>query len=133
MKKIILLIICVLLINVSYSINPNTSIVVSTQTDETNTELNLGNYQQFKYQLINIKTSEYNDFSSLKKRRRKKDDNLMLYVAGGIAVATTTLILTNNPENFTSNSAGGVNLGIAVGGTAACALFVAKFYIDKSR
>jgi len=57
----------------------------------------------------------------------------MLYVAGGIAVATATLILVNDPENFTSNSASGVNVGIAVGGTIACGMIVAKYFIDKGR
>lgn len=74
------------------------------------------NYQQFKYQVVNFEpTKNTADFSYLrKKKRRKKNDNLMLYVAGGIAVATATLILVNDPDNFTSNSASGVNLGIAV-------------------
>ena len=57
----------------------------------------------------------------------------MLYVAGGLAVATATLILTNDPENFTSNSAGSVNMGIAVGGTLASGMIVAKHFFDKNR
>ena len=134
MKKIILLSLCLIFFNISYSINPNASSnsLLLTDTNEENTELSLGNYQQFKYQLINLNTNDFNDFSSLK-RRRKKQDNIMLYVAGGLAVATTTLILTNNPENFTTNSAGGVNTGIAIGGTIGCGLIVAKYLIDKYR
>ncbi len=135
MKKIILISFCILLFNFSYSNNPNIagSVLIVTEDNEVSNELSPGNYQQFKHQLINLKTSDYHDFSSIKKRRKSKDDNLMLYVAGGLAVATTALILTNNPENFTSNSPGGVNLGIAIGGTLSCGLFVAKYFIDKTR
>ena len=57
----------------------------------------------------------------------------MLYVAGRLAVATGVLILTNNPENFVNNSAGDVNMGIAIGGTIACGMFLAKYFIDKNR
>ena len=91
------------------------------------------NYQQFKFQVVNFEAQNLADYASLKKRRKKKSADLMLYVAGGIAVATVTLILVNDPDNFTSNSTSGVNLGIAAGGTIACGMIVAKYFIDKRR
>ncbi|HAF30737.1 MAG TPA: hypothetical protein DCG75_16970 [Bacteroidales bacterium] len=133
MRKIVLLVFCLLFFKLSYSLSPgesNNSLLLITQN---NTELTLNkNYQQFKYQVVNLETNDYVNYANLA-RRRKKNDNLMLYVAGGLALATATLILTNNPENFTSNSASGVNLGIAVGGTVACGMIVAKYFIDKRR
>jgi hypothetical protein len=133
MKKIILLIFCVLIVKLSYPISPGESnnallLNVSNTPDITINK----SYQQFKYQVINYETSYTSNFDYLKKRR-KKNDNLMLYVAGGLAVATATLILANDPENFTSNSTSSVNLGIAVGGTLACGLIVVKHFVDKSR
>lgn len=136
MKKVILLSICVLIFKFSFSFNPNTSknIMLVDEIEKVNTETILNtNYQQFKHQVINFETTDFKDYASLKKRRRTKSDNLMLYVAGGLAVATTTLILTNNPENFTTNSASSVNMGIAIGGTLGCALFISKYFIDKTR
>ena len=136
MKKVILLSICVLIFKFSFAFNPNTSknIMLVDEIEKVNTETILNtNYQQFKHQVINFETSDLRNYANLKKRRRSKDDNLMLYVAGGLAVATTTLILTNNPENFTTNSASSVNMGIAIGGTLGCALFISKYFIDKTR
>lgn len=132
MKKILFVIFCLLLFKFSSAIEPNNSGTLLLNTSNTN-EIKLNNnYQQFKYQVINFDSQADIDYASLK-RRRKKDDNLMLYVAGGLAVATATLILVNDPDNFTSNSASGVNLGIAVGGTIACGMIVAKYFIDKGR
>jgi hypothetical protein len=135
MKRFLLALISILFFNVSYSSNPNGSediLLTNNLSSETFT-LNK-NYQQFKYQLVNLETNDLIDYGSLKKRRRrKKNDNLMLYVAGGLAVATATLILVNDPDNFTSNSSSGVNIGIAAGGTVACGMIVAKFFLDKKR
>ncbi len=134
MRKIVLLVFCLLFFKLSYSLSPGDSNNALLFNVENSSELALNkNYQQFKYQIVNLETTEYTNYANLAKRRRKKNDNLMLYVAGGIAVATATLILTNNPENFTSNSASGVNLGIAAGGTLACGMIVAKYFIDKRR
>jgi hypothetical protein len=136
MKKVILLVICILIFKFSFAFNPNTSknIMLVDEIEKVNTETILNtNYQQFKHQVINFETSDLHNYANLKKRRRSKDDNLMLYVAGGLAVATATLILTNNPENFTTNSASSVNMGIAIGGTVGCALFISKYFIDKTR
>lgn len=133
MRKILLFIFCLLFFKLSYSLSPGESKSTFLLNTQTSTELLLNkNYQQFKYQIVNFESSELVNYASLKKKK-KKNANLMLYVAGGIAVATATLILTNNPENFTSNSASGVNLGIAAGGTIACGMIVTKFFIDKSR
>lgn len=132
MRKIILFIFCLLFFKLAYSLSPDkmNSLVLS----NTNTELTLNrNYQQFKYQIVNLESDQLIDYANFKRRRKKRDDKLMLYVAGGIALATATLILTNNPDNFTSNSASGVNLGIAAGGTVACGMIVAKYFIDKRR
>lgn len=134
MKKIILLILCIFFFNLCYSISPGESNNALLPDVSNKIEININkSYQQFKYQVVNFETTNVADYSYLKKKRRKKKDNLMLYVAGGLAVATTTLILTNDPENFTSNSAGSVNMGIAVGGTLACGMIVAKYFIDKGR
>ena len=133
MRAILLIIFCVLLVNLSYSFNPiesDNSILLKTYNNS-ETSLNK-NYQQFKYQVVNFETNNSPNYANLKKRR-KKNDKLMLYVAGGLAVATATLILTNDPENVTSNSTTGVNLGIAIGGTAACGMIVAKYFLDKRR
>lgn len=139
MKKFLLLSLCIFSFHFLYSNNPydSNSIMFADNnginTTKEKTQLNL-NYQQFKHQVVNFESNNSINYGYLKKRRRRSgDDNLMLYVAGGIAVATTTLILTNDPENFTTNSAGSVNMGIAIGGTVGCALFVAKYFIDKSR
>jgi len=135
MKNIILTLTCILFFSTSYSTNPNGSgeIMLSNNLNTESFTLNK-NYQQFKYQVVNLETNDLIDYANFKKRRRrKKNDNLMLYVAGGLAVATTTLILVNDPENFTSNSSSSVNVGIALGGTLACGLIVAKFFIDKRR
>lgn len=133
MKKIILLLSCLFFFNLSYSISPSESNNALFLNVSNTAKININkSYQQFKYQVVNLETTNIADFSYLKKKKKKKD-NLMLYVAGGLAVATATLILTNNPENFTSNSASGVNLGIAVGGTMASGLFVAKHFYDKGR
>lgn len=135
MKKIILLILCIYFFNQSYSISPvesNNALLLNIN-NETKVNIN-NNYQQFKYQVVNFETTNLIDYSYLKKKRRKKkNENLMLYVAGGLAVATATLILTNDPENFTSNSASSVNLGIAVGGTLASGMIVVKHFYDKGR
>lgn len=136
MKKIILALICILFYTTSFSIEPisteNLTLNYSSKTESFSLNQN---YQQFKYQIINLEITDLDLIgqSSFKKRRRKKIDNLMLYVAGGLAAATVTLILVNDPENFTSNSASSVNVGIAVGGTLACGMIVAKFFIDKRR
>ena len=134
MKKIILLLFCILFFNLSYSISPGESNNALLSDVSNKTEINFNkSYQQFKYQVVNFETTNIADYSYLKKKRRRKKDNLMLYVAGGLAVATATLILTNDPENFTSNSASSVNLGISLGGTLACGMIVAKHFIDKGR
>ena len=134
MKKIILLIFCLLFFKISYSLSPgesNNALLLNTYN---NSEVTLNkNYQQFKFQVVNFETQNLADYASLKKRRKKKSADLMLYVAGGIAVATVTLILANDPDNFTSNSASSVNLGIAAGGTLACGMIVAKYFVDKGR
>lgn len=133
MRKIVLLFFCLGFFKLSYSLSPGESNNALLFNLDNSFELTANkNYQQFKYQLVNLETTEYINYANLAKRR-KKNDNLMLYVAGGIAVATVTLILTNNPENFTSNSSSGVNLGIAAGGTIACGMIVAKYFIDKGR
>ncbi len=130
MRKIIFVLFCLLVFKLSYAIEPNNS---GTLLTHNTTEIKLNNnYQQFKYQVLNFESTTGLDYANLK-RRKKKNDNLMLYVAGGLAVATATLILVNDPNNFTSNSASSVNLGIAVGGTLACGMIVAKYFIDKGR
>ena len=134
MRKILLFIICILFFKISYSLSPgesNNTLLLNTYN---NSEVTLNkNYQQFKFQVVNFETNELADYASLKKRRKKKSNDLMLYVAGGLAIATATLVLANDPDNFTSNSTSGVNLGIAVGGTVACGMIVAKYFIDKRR
>ena len=133
MRKILLVFICLLFISTSYSFTPTVSDNLSLNSKFDTKTVNLNpNYQQFKTQVVNFETIEFVDYANLKKRR-KKQDHLMLYVAGGLAVATGALILANDPENFVSNSTTGVNLGIAVGGTVACGLFLAKYFIDKRR
>ena len=132
MKRIILFITCVLIFKISFALEPtNSGKLLFPNNNKTEFKLK-NNYQQFKFQVVNFNSQNNIDYASLR-RKRKKDDNLMLYVAGGLAVATATLILTNNPENFTSNSAGSVNLGIAIGGTLASGMIVAKYFIDKGR
>jgi len=132
MKKIIVFIICLLGINTAFGLNPHNFNNIKIE-NKSSSNLNINNnYQQFKIQVINFDTRNDVNYAGLR-RRRKKDDKLMLYVAGGLAVATATLILTNNPDNFTSNNASGVNLGIAVGGTLACGMIVAKYFIDRRR
>lgn len=134
MKKIIIFAFCILFFKLSYSLSPGDSNNALLLNNYNKSEVKLNNnYQQFKFQVLNLETINSLDNTYLKKRRKKKSDDLMLYVAGGLAVATATLILTNNPENFTSNSATGVNLGIAIGGTIACGVIVAKYFIDKGR
>jgi len=137
MKRIFLVLFCILSYTTSFSIEPiaieNVTLSYSSETESFSFN---ENYQQFKYQMINLETSDLDligQSSFKKRRRRKKNDNLMLYVAGGLAVATATLILVNDPDNFTSNSTSGVYAGIAVGGTLACGMIVAKFFIDKRR
>lgn len=134
MRKILLFIICILFFKISYSLSPgesNNALLLNTYN---NSEVTLNkNYQQFKFQVVNFEAQNLADYAGLKKRRKKKSADLMLYVAGGIAVATVTLILVNDPDNFTSNSTSGVNLGIAAGGTIACGMIVAKYFIDKRR
>jgi len=141
MKKVIIFTICILFFKLSYSLSPgetNNALLLNkynTNTSEVklNSELELNNsYQQFKFQLINLESANSPDYA-YKRKRRKKSDDLMLYVAGGLAVATGTLILANDPNNFTSNSASSVNLGIAVAGTLTCGIIVAKYFIDKGR
>ena len=134
MKRIFLLLFCLFILKTSFALEPLTakSNVKDFSNSEFNTQIQFnGNYQQFKTQFINLETKEYHNLANLK--RRGKDDYLMLYVAGGIAVATATLILTNNPENFVTNNASDVNTGIALGGTLACGLIVAKYIIDSNR
>jgi len=133
MKKGFLFILCIFFIKSIFAVEPvNTEKLFVLDLNTTANSIDMTpNYQQFKLQLLNTEIKYKHDFSAL--RRKKKSDNLMLYVAGGIAVATLTLILTNNPENFTSNSASGVNLGIAAGGTIASGMIVAKFFLDKKR
>ncbi len=134
MRKILLFIICILFFKISYSLSPgesNNALLLNTYN---NSEVTLNkNYQQFKFQVVNFEAQNLADYASLKKRKKSKSADLMLYVAGGIAVATVTLILVNDPDNFTSNSTSGVNLGIAAGGTIACGMIVAKYFIDKRR
>lgn len=133
MKKIILLLSCLFFFNLSYSISPSESNNALFLNVSNTAKININkSYQQFKYQIVNLETTNIADFSYLKKKK-KKNDNLMLYVAGGLAVATATLILTNDPQNFTSNSASSVNLGIAIGGTLASGMIVAKYFFDKGR
>jgi len=132
MRKLILISLYILFANVSFANNPF-EVSNSLWLDNNKTELNLNNYQQFKFQVVNFESKDHVNYANLQRRRKKKSDDLMLYVAGGLAVATVTLILTNNPENFTSNSSSGVNLGIAVGGTVACGLIVTKYFVDKRR
>ncbi|MCD4833921.1 MAG: hypothetical protein K8R31_09015 [Bacteroidales bacterium] len=134
MRKILLFIICILFFKISYSLSPgesNNALLLNTYN---NSEVTLNkNYQQFKFQVVNFEAQNLANYASLKKRKKSKSADLMLYVAGGIAVATVTLILVNDPDNFTSNSASGVNLGIAAGGTITCGMIVAKYFIDKRR
>lgn len=134
MRKILLFIICILFFKISYSLSPgesNNALLLNTYN---NSEVTLNkNYQQFKFQVVNFEAQNLADYASLKKRKKSKSADLMLYVAGGIAVATVTLILANDPDNFTSNSASGVNLGIAAGGTITCGMIVAKYFVDKRR
>lgn len=133
MRRIIFVIFCLLIFKISSAIEPNNSGALLLNKSNT-AEIKLNrNYQQFKYQVINFDSQTNLDYDYLKRRRRRNNDNLMLYVAGGLAVATATLILVNDPDNFTSNSASSVNLGIAVGGTLACGMIVAKYFIDKGR
>lgn len=135
MKKILLFIICLSLFKISYSLSPGESNGALLLKTNDNSEHTINkSYQQFKFQVVNFETNNLPDYTNLKKRRRrKKQDKLMLYVAGGLAVATATLILTNDPDNFTSNSTSGVNSGIAIGGTVACGMILAKYFIDKGR
>jgi len=90
------------------------------------------NYQMFQLQLVNLESNSLVIPESLLKRK-KKNDYFMLYVAGGLLVATGVLILTNNPENFVSNNTTDAYLGIAIGGTVASGMIVAKFFIDRKR
>ncbi|MCG8412197.1 MAG: hypothetical protein MI739_13035 [Bacteroidales bacterium] len=132
MNKIILVLIGVLLFNISYGfepVNQDNSINISNNVQNITISKN---YQQFKFQLMNIKSGEELDYTRYK-GRRVKNPYVMLYAAGGLAVATIALILLNNPDNYTSNSALNVNLGIAAGGTVACGLFVTKYLIDRKR
>jgi len=134
MKKLFLVIFCIIIVKASFAFEPISSNENkrSTLTFKENKQLlHTPNYQQFKTQVLNLEIKETQDYARL--RRRGSDDYLMLYVAGGIAVASATLILTNNPDNFVSNSAGDVNLGIAIGGGIACALIVTKYFIDQNR
>ncbi|MBU8893947.1 MAG: hypothetical protein KOO66_14290 [Bacteroidales bacterium] len=134
MRRLLLFIFCILIFKLSYSLSPGESNNALLLTTNNNSELTINKtYQQFKFQVINFESNNLADYANLKKRKKKKNDDLMLYVAGGLAVATATLILTNDPENFTSNSSTSVNLGIAVGGTLACGIIVAKYFIDKGR
>ncbi|HSH53283.1 MAG TPA: hypothetical protein VK982_16270 [Bacteroidales bacterium] len=134
MKKIFLLSICLIIVKISFSFEPrslNGNNTVKLSFEEDKQLLYAPNYQQFKTQLLNIEINEVQDYAQL--RRRGKDDYLMLYVAGGIVIATATLILTNNPNNFVSNTSGGVNTGIAIAGGIASGLIVTKFIIDQNR
>ncbi|OFX83274.1 MAG: hypothetical protein A2W99_12340 [Bacteroidetes bacterium GWF2_33_16] len=88
------------------------------------------NYQQFQLQLINLESNNRMIPESLLKKK-KKNDYFMLYVAGGLLAATGILILSNNPDNFVSNSTTDAYLGIAIGGTVASGMIIAKFFIDK--
>lgn len=90
------------------------------------------NYQLFQLQLVNMDESQVLIHQSLIKRK-KKNDYLMLYVAGGLLAATGVLILANNPDNYVSNSSGDAYLGIAIGGTVASGMIIAKFFIDRKR
>ena len=90
------------------------------------------NYQLFQLQLVNMDESQVLIHQSLIKRK-KKNDYLMLYVAGGLLAATGVLILANNPENYVSNSSSDAYLGIAIGGTVASGMIIAKFFIDRKR
>ncbi|OFX22002.1 MAG: hypothetical protein A2041_12305 [Bacteroidetes bacterium GWA2_31_9b] len=136
MKNILLFLILILFIfiNPSYAFDSETSSTNSVLINYSNQpQITLDqNYQQFKIQLINLDNNNYTIPASLLKKK-KKSDNLMLYVAGGLMVATGILILTNNPDNFVSNSASDANLGIAIGGTVATGMIVAKFFIDRKR
>ena len=133
MKRILLFIFCLLFFKLSYSLSPgesNNALLLNTY-NKPDVKLSK-NYQQFKFQVISFESNNLANYANLKKRKKKSDD-LMLYVAGGLAVATVTLILANDPQNFTSNSASSVNLGIAIGGTLASGMIVAKYFIDKRR
>jgi len=136
MKNILLFLILILFIFIdpSYAFDPETSSTNSVLLNYSNQpQITLEqNYQQFKVQLINLENNNYTIPASLLKKK-KKSDNLMLYVAGGLMVATGILILTNNPDHFVSNSASDANLGIAIGGTVATGMIVAKFFIDRKR
>lgn len=90
------------------------------------------NYQLFQVQLINLESNQVLIHESMIKRK-KKNDYFMLYVAGGLLAATGVLILSNNPENFVSNSTTDAYLGIAIGGTVASGMIIAKFFIDRKR
>jgi hypothetical protein len=90
------------------------------------------NYQLFQLQLVNLESNSP-DISGSLLMKKKKNDYFMLYVAGGLLVATGVLILTNNPDNFVSNNTTDAYLGIAIGGTVASGLIVAKFFIDRKR
>ena len=136
MKNILLFLILILFIFIdpSYAFDPETNSTHSVLLNNSNqAQITLEqNYQQFKVQLINLEKNNYTIPASLLKKK-KKSDNLMLYVAGGLMVATGILILTNNPDHFVSNSASDANLGIAIGGTVATGMIVAKFFIDRKR
>jgi len=135
MKRVVIIIFCILFFKLAYSISPGKSNNALLLNSNHKTEISFKsnqNYQQFKFQVVNFEANNVVDYANLKKRR-KKNDNLMLYVAGGLAVATAALILANDPENFTTNSSAGVNVGIAAAGTVACGMIVAKFFIDKRR
>ena len=135
MRKIILVVLCLLVFKISNSNNLNESNNSLLVNNNTNTELNLtNNYQQFKFQVVNFGTENHIDYGSLKKRRRRRSgDTFILYVAGGTAVATATLILVNDPDNFTNNNSSSVTMGIALGGTVASGLFVTKYFVDKNK
>jgi len=136
MKNILLFLILIVFVFIepSYAIDPEISSTNSVLLNNPNqTQITLDqNYQQFKVQLVNLENNNYTIPASLLKKK-KKSDNLMLYVAGGLMVATGILILTNNPDHFVSNSASDANLGIAIGGTVATGMIVAKFFIDRKR
>lgn len=137
MRKNYLLLIFILFLAFSKSLSaiepdkkPEKSVLFN---DNFSAELLLNqNYQLFQLQLVNMDESQVLIHQSLIKRK-KKNDYLMLYVAGGLLAATGVLILANNPDNYVSNSSGDAYLGIAIGGTVASGMIIAKFFIDRKR
>lgn len=133
-KIIILLIFISFIAKLSLAVEPeNDQESVLVTTDIFSEQLVLEqNYQMFQLQILNMDNNKSLVPTSLLKKK-KKNDYFMLYVAGGLLAATGVLILTNNPDNFVSNSTTDAYLGIAIGGTVASGMIVAKFFIDRKQ